>query len=238
MWPAPLIWLALPVSAIQGLLLRRTATRLPGAAGERRGSSGRGEPLELLALGDSIIDGVGIEQIEDALAVQFAESLAQTTGRRVHWRIEGQSGLDCAAVCERLDALEQSYVPDLVLLSVGVNDVTGLSSARRWRHRLTILLLRLQNRWPRARILFAGLPPMERFPLPPQPLRSTLGWRSAVFDRLAQQLIASMPGVRHVPTRIDPLEQAFCADGFHPSAESCTLWARELAVIESRSESV
>jgi hypothetical protein len=52
-------WLMLPVTAVQGLWLRRRATRLPGAMGDRRGVSGEGADFHLLALGDSIIDGVG-----------------------------------------------------------------------------------------------------------------------------------------------------------------------------------
>jgi lysophospholipase L1-like esterase len=235
---AALYWLLLPVSAIQGIWLRRTATRLPGAAGERRGSAGRGERLRLLALGDSIIDGVGIDRIEHALAVQFARSLAAETGRAVEWRIEGESGLGIDDLLARLRGLAEEIGPDLVLVSVGVNDVTGLSSKKRWAARLSEFLATLNRHWPDARVLFAGLPPMERFPLPPQPLRGTLGWRAAEFDRIAREVIANYAFALHVPTKIEPLTQGFCEDGFHPSSESCTLWARELAVIESRRESV
>jgi hypothetical protein len=35
--------------------------------------------------------------------------------------------------------------------------------------------------------------------------------------------------MQHIPTTIKPLNQGFCADGFHPSAESCSFWAKELA---------
>jgi hypothetical protein len=37
------------------------------------------------------------------------------------------------------------------------------------------------------------------------------------------------PDMLHIPTDIDPVEQEFCEDGFHPSAESCSFWAKELA---------
>jgi len=77
---------------------------------------------------------------------------------------------------------------------------------------------------------------MSLFPLPPQPLRFSLGLRAATFDRIASNVIADYPDAAHVPTRVNPSEHGFCEDGFHPSAESCNLWARELAVIESRRE--
>jgi hypothetical protein len=64
-----------------------------------------------------------------------------------------------------------------------------------------------------------------------------LGLRAAVLDRIASGVIQEYPNATHAPTRINPSEHGFCEDGFHPSADSCTLWAKELASIESRRES-
>lgn len=225
-------WLLLPLTAVQGLWLRQRATRLPGATGERRGVCGAaaaGDGLHLLAIGDSIIDGVGTGQVEASLPVQFAAALAERSGRRVHWRVEGASGHAAEDVIERLGTLEPAAPADVVLISVGVNDVTGLSSTRRWRRNLQRLLGAIRGRWPGALVLFAGLPPMANFPLPPQPLKFSLGLRAATLDRIARRLVEQDSLALHVPTRIDPERHDFCADGFHPSADSCTLWAQELA---------
>lgn len=224
-----LFWTLLPVFAAQGLWLRRRATRLPGAAGARHGCCGSGPDLHLLALGDSIIDGVGTGQVERSLPVQFAAALADARRCRVHWRVEGTSGHAVEDVLRRLQGLPADLRADYVLISVGVNDVTGLTRSRRWRQRLQGLFDSVRARWPEARILFAGLPPMARFPLPPQPLRFALGLRAATLDRIAREVTGRVPGALHVPTRIDPLLHDFCEDGFHPSADSCTLWAQELA---------
>jgi lysophospholipase L1-like esterase len=229
-------WLLLPATAVQGLWLRRRALRLPGATGPRQGAAGQGEDYHLLAIGDSIIEGVGTERMEASLPVQFATALAEHNGRRVHWRVEGASGHDVSDVMARLDGLQHLAPVDLVLLSVGVNDVTGLSSARHWRRSLQSLLARIHDTWPGARILFAGLPPMASFPLPPQPLRFSLGLRADALDRIAREVVSRCPGALHVPTRIDPLHYGFCEDGFHPSADSCTLWARELAALQTGSK--
>jgi lysophospholipase L1-like esterase len=233
-----MFWLMLPVSALQGLRLRKKATRLPGAPGARTGSTGAGNTLQLLAIGDSIIDGVGTAHIGDSLPVQFAKALAEETGNCVHWRVEGETGFDIDDVLGRLQSLDDASQPDFVLISVGVNDVTGLSSTRHWRKKLVELMDRLQQQWPGANIIFAGLPPMSQFPLPPQPLRFTLGIRAATLDQIAAGIIDGYPKAIHVPTLINPRQHGFCDDGFHPSAESCTLWAKELALIESRRESV
>jgi lysophospholipase L1-like esterase len=230
-----LFWALLPVTALQGLWLRRRATRLPGAAGAREGAVGTGPDYHLLAIGDSIIDGVGTSCREASLPVQFAAALAAGSGRCVRWRVAGASGRDIADVLEHLGQLRHAAPVDLVLLSVGVNDVTGLSSTRHWRSKLRALLNDIRNRWPEAGILFAGLPPMARFPLPPQPLRFALGLRAATLDRIARDVVSSYPQAMHVPTQINPRQHEFCEDGFHPSANSCTLWARELAALQTRS---
>jgi len=79
-----LFWALLPVTAAQGLWLTRRATRLPGAAGAREGSVGNGPDYHLLAVGDSIIDGVGTGCREASLPVQFATALG--AGEKVRWR--------------------------------------------------------------------------------------------------------------------------------------------------------
>jgi lysophospholipase L1-like esterase len=223
-----LVLLMLPLTAAQGLWLKYRARRLPGAPGERRGMTGPGEPLHLLAIGDSIIDGVGVDHMDRALPALFAHALSQELGRAVRWQICGQSGIDIDGLLQRIDALNAGPV-DVILISIGVNDVTGLSSARHWRNSVGRLIDRLRTAWPSARILFAGLPPMARFPLLPQPLRFTLGWRADTLDSIAAGICRDRPDVWHVPTVIDPRLHTFSDDGYHPSGESCAAWARVLA---------
>ena len=87
-------WLSLPVSALQGLRLRKTAIRLPEASGNRTGVCGLGKPVHLLAIGDSIIAGVGSGSVTHSLPVQFAEALATQKQCSVRWRIDGMNGAD------------------------------------------------------------------------------------------------------------------------------------------------
>jgi len=222
-------WLLLPLSAVQGLWLRRTATRLPEAAGARTGVSGRGRNLHLLALGDSIIAGVGTGRMEYSLPVQFAHTLAEIRDCSVQWQVEGSNGADIADLRKSIRQLQRGQPADVILISIGVNDVTGLSTTRYWRSQLNQLVLELRAKWPQAGVIFAGLPPMGQFPLPPQPLRFALGRRATTLDTIAAGIISRQAGMLHIPTEINPLEQEFCEDGFHPSAESCAFWASVLA---------
>jgi lysophospholipase L1-like esterase len=170
-----------------------------------------------------------VQVIEESLSVQFAGALAEYMQRRVDWFVHGESGLAVSGLMDRLEALNPAEKPDIILISIGVNDVTGLSSTRHWRRNVRRLLDRLNSDWPCAFTVFTGLPPMSRFPLPPQPLRFSLGMRAATFDTIASRLIAERPDVQHIPTLIDPLANDFCEDGFHPSAASNQIWAKELA---------
>lgn len=225
-WPArALFWLLLPISLLQGIRLRRTATRLPPAPGPRRSCEGRGKPLRLLAIGDSIVDGVGLESTAEILPVQFATVLARRHPLCVHWRLEGRNGVTVAQLLRALNSLRLASAPDIVLVSVGVNDVTGLTSRRRWREGLDHLLDRFRERWPDAFIILLGLPEMDRFPLLKGPLRLTLGWRAAMLDELCKRAVSGRGGMCHLACRIDPHRHAFCADGFHPAADTCKLWA-------------
>jgi len=222
-------WLSLPLAAAEGLWLRRSALRLPEASGARQGVAGTGPGLHLLALGDSIIAGVGTGAMKHSLPVQFANTLAGNLACTVYWRAEGANGADISDLRERIGGLPGDCRADLILISIGVNDVTGLSSTSHWRRQLEWLANDIRNRWPQAGVVFAGLPPMGRFPLPPQPLRFTLGHRAATLDAIAADIIARQAGMLHAPTDISPLEHEFCEDGFHPSAKSCAFWASVLA---------
>ena len=222
-------WFFLPFTALQGLWLKQTATRLPEASGDRSGSCGQGRKVHLLAMGDSIIAGVGTGNIERSLPVQFAQALAECGDISVHWHVEGKNGADISDLRQGIKQLTAGQKTDVILISIGVNDVTGLSSTRKWRTQMVSLVEELKGKWPQARILFVGLPPMAKFPLPPQPLRFMLGQRAATMDAIAAEVISKQDNMLHIPTDIDPVEQEFCEDGFHPSAESCAHWARELA---------
>jgi len=222
-------WLLLPLSALQGLWLRRTAIRLPEAMGDRTGVCGQGSKIQLLAIGDSIIAGVGTVTMERSLPVHFAQALAQSRNCCVRWQVEANNGADIRQLRQRLGMLESGQKADVILVSIGVNDVTGLSSCRHWRYQLNALIADLKEKWPKAGVLFTGLPPMERFPLLPQPLRFTLGIRASDLDLIASEIISSQEKMLHIPTDTKPQEQEFCEDGFHPSAEICQSWAKELA---------
>jgi len=213
-------WSALPFLAPQALYVRQTAPRFAGAGGPNSGSTGSGERLSLLAVGDSIIAGVGASELSKALVGQTAHGLANTLGRQVDWRAHGYSGANSTKLLETHMPLLSDLGADVVITSIGINDVTSMTTLPRWRKNLSTLFRQLLAHNDDAVIAFAGLPPLHGFPLLPQPLRAVLGLRARDFDLAAIEVIEKHPQVVHVPVDFETTPDQFAADGYHPNEAS------------------
>jgi lysophospholipase L1-like esterase len=222
-------WALVPLIVPQGLLTKRRAPRFPPAAGPRAGSVGAGQTLNLLAIGDSIIAGVGASTVEQALPGQVAKALAHRLRREVCWHAAGSVGLDAREVKRDLVPRIPRCAFDAIVLSVGVNDVTSLKRSWRWRADLSALLDALHAHSPRAVIALMGVPPLGSFPLLRPPLRTALGIRARMFDAIAMDIAARRERVVHIALGLDVQPEKFSADGYHPSAESYAELGRHVA---------
>ena len=215
-----LFWGVFPFLLPQALYVRKTAPRFAPAGGPAEGACGEGVQVRLLAVGDSIIAGVGASTLSNALVGQTASALSASLDGRVAWRAMGVSGYTSAKVLQRLVPELPNVAYDYVVVSVGVNDITGLTTLREWKQNLALLLEELRAHSPDAVIAVAGMPPLHHFPLLPQPLRATFGLRGRSFDEAARELIAGQANTVHVPIEFDPDPRKFSPDGYHPSEES------------------
>jgi len=221
-----------PLLLAQGLYVRKVTPRLPEAAGVRSGEAGTGPPLRLLILGDSAAAGVGAETQQQALAGQLAARLA--SDHRLTWQLwaaNGRTSGQCLALLER-----QAAEPfDAVLISLGVNDVTGGLSLGKWLQQQNLLTELLLGKFSARHILFTPLPPMHHFPALPQPLRWVLGMRARRFNLALQAFVADRRQCGLLAFDL-PMQPKFIAsDGFHPSVTTYALWAEQAArAIRSR----
>jgi lysophospholipase L1-like esterase len=152
----------------QGRHVRRTVRVLPEPEGRREGDAGSGPLLRLLIAGDSAAAGVGAPTQGEALSGQLAVSLAPAF--RVQWKLLAFTGATTADLIDRLQQTPAAEL-DVVVTSLGVNDVTGRRSLDDWRRQQGQLVALLRDKFAARRILLSGLPPMHRFPALPQPLR-------------------------------------------------------------------
>ena len=215
-----LFWSILPFGIPQGLLLRRNALRFGAAPGETFGVIGNGKRISLVAIGDSIVEGVGAGRADNALAGATAKHLARILEAEISWQAVGKIGATSLSVLKELVPLLSKNPVDVFVVSVGVNDVTSLSRTGRWAAHLTNLFKSLRAHSPKATIVMVGVPPFGRFPLLPKTLQLAFGMRGKTFDVVARQIIQQMEGVIHVPLDFDPQPEKFSADGYHPNAKS------------------
>ncbi len=224
-----------PLLVAQGRHVRRVTPRLPEPEGARSGVQGHGPELHLLLLGDSAAAGVGAATQAQALAGRLAGELA--TSYRVHWRLEARTGDASAEVLARMER-EPDGKTDVVLVSVGVNDVTGGTTDAQWRRRVQRLVGLLRERQGASHILLSAVPPMDRFPALPQPLRALLGIRARQLDRSLREVAAADAACEWLEVPVPRGEGAVAADGFHPGPLAYAVWAGSAAAAIRRRAAV
>lgn len=215
----------LPVLLAQAAFVRRSALILPEPPGARSGSTGKGPPLRLLIAGDSSAAGVGAQSQGDALSGQLVGALA--AHYRVTWRLEAATGATTRTTLTDLTRLEPESF-DIAVLALGVNDVTRITTRRQWIARQNALHRLLHDRFGVERIYASGLPPMDMFPLLPQPLRWVLAAQADRLDAGLAGLAARDGRVCHIPFHFPYQTGFFAADGFHPNPVAYAHWAKTL----------
>jgi len=217
-----------PLLLAQGFYTRWVTPRLPEPAGERIGLSGTGPRLRLLILGDSAAAGVGVASQDDALAGKLAVRLSGDFA--VSWRLLAQSGLDTREVVQLLErSVAERF--DAVLVSVGVNDVTGSVSAKAWMASMERLIDLLQWKFEARQVVLSRIPPMRAFPALPQPLRWYLGERAERFNGHLAELARRRTGTVLLDTEFPLLGELMAQDGFHPGPSIYSMWADDVAAL-------
>lgn len=214
-----------PFLAYQGHVTRKRALFLPDPSGRREGITGHGPDLHLLIAGDSSAAGVGTSHQEEALLGHMRKRLCQTN--TVHWWLDAKTGSTTQETYQRLLNRPAQKV-DIVSVSLGVNDITGLVPLPVWLARYNNLLNLLQNKFEADVICVNGIPRMEYFPLLPQPLRWVLGAQARRFDRYLRRLVARRPECRFVELDFTPDHTLMSDDGYHPGPKIYAEWGRKV----------
>ncbi len=215
-----------PLLIVQGRYVRRVTPRLPEPAGARSGSGGQGPELRVLIVGDSAATGVGVETQDQALSGQLYQALMPDF--TVHWKLLAETGRTSSQVLEAL-AAEPEEGFDVAIVSVGVNDVTGRTSDRQWKHNLGQLTSRLTGRFGVRQVIFTSVPPMHLFPALPQPLRWYLGFRARQLNAYLEYHCRQEPACDYLAVPFPVSSELMASDGFHPGAQAYRLWGEHAA---------
>ncbi|GGJ99863.1 hypothetical protein GCM10010123_32170 [Pilimelia anulata] len=204
-------------------------------------------PLRLVLLGDSTALGVGVDRVTDTIGGQLARFLATgdpTAGgasavagvptlppRRVHLSSVGVSGSRSTDLATQVARALLGERPDVAVILVGANDVTGLRRRVDAATYLGAAVRRLADSG--VAVVVGTCPDLGAARAVAQPLRRLLG---AQGRRLARAQAAAVR--RAGGTAVDlggltgPVFRAdagtLCRDGYHPSADGYRVWAHAM----------
>ena len=224
-----------PVAFLQALRVLLATPRLAPPEGEA-GRFGEDTPnaLRIVGVGDSIIAGTGVQQLRDSLTASYARLLHARTQRPVEWQACGRNGATSTSVLREL--VPTAPAGDLYVISVGVNDVTRRVTPGAFGRNVAGIHERLREKAPASAFLFAGVPPLERFPALPAPLNSLLGAQARDLQQAATDVLAGRPRTycHFFPETVPPGD--FARDGFHPAESAVLAWAGELLALTGQDE--
>lgn len=219
-----------PFLYLQGRWTRRRVGVLPDAGGDTTGiaTAGKGEPVDLLVLGESTVAGLGASTHEKALAGRFAHELSKKLTRPVRWTVVGKSGVTAAQTIDELLPLVPEKSFDYILLGLGGNDVLKLSSPRKWRRDMTRLIALLKQKSPAAVIFVANCPMIGSSPVIPHPIKFLLWQLSRLHDANILDFSARMDRVLYYRQPVRFEVDGFFADGVHPSEKGYADWSASM----------
>ena len=229
MWLRTATLALIPALVIQGSRVKKNTIRLPEAEGAREGITGQGQTLSLLILGDSAAAGVGVAHQNDALLGAVISALQHQY--QVDWRLEAQSGDTTSQVIQKTKKLvNQKY--DVVVTSVGVNDVTRLMSAQTWIKQQQHFYQLIQAKFQPELIIATGVPPMHLFPALPNPLSWLFGQYAKQMNLQLEKMIVQqedMQWIEYDIQKYQSMDLEMAKDGFHPSKEIYQIWGKDVA---------
>jgi lysophospholipase L1-like esterase len=208
-----------------GVLAGMTLTS-HAAPGTRRSFGSDGPPLRYLVLGDSTAAGVGGDY-EVGIAVRTARELSRR--RQVELVNLAVSGARVRDVLEDQLPAGETLRADLVLLSVGANDVTHLTRIGAMRTDLREIVRRLRASNPAIRIVITGSPDMGSPPRIPRLLRGIASLRTKAANRMFRSEAARLDlGFAPIAEETGPLFRSdrslFASDRFHPNDRGYATW--------------
>jgi lysophospholipase L1-like esterase len=208
------------------------AADAPPRAPSAEETFGSGRPLRYLVLGDSTTVAVG-GTYERGIARQTARHLGAS--HQVVMKNVGVSGARVHDVLVEQLPRVGSFVPDVVLLDVGANDVVHLTRAAPLERDLEAILQDLLSRNRSVKIVVTGSADMSSPPRIPRLLRGLSGHRTRVLNRVFERAVARhhltfAPIARETGPVFKRDRSLFDVDRFHPNDRGYELW---IAVINA-----
>ena len=172
--------------------------------------------------------GVGIAKHSETLTGLTAIRLNQLMERQVNWKVLAKNGLTIKTL-NQLIKEQPSIDADLMLVSIGGNDVFKLTPPWVWGRDLVRCVKLLVKDGRKPLILFSPVPCVGRFPAVPNPLRLVFGFWELLLQTSLTLVMSSTEDAHLLEERFPDGKEYFQEDGIHPSQLAYDLWSEKLA---------
>jgi len=225
-----IIGLFFPLLWYQGMRLKREVPRLPTPGDRPFGiCKGKEKEFNILGLGESPMAGVGIAKHAFTLTGLTAVRLNELLGCSVNWKILAMNGLSLKNL-NKLIMEQPDENQDLVIVSMGGNDVFQLTPPWVWKNNINTCVELIIQKYKKALILFSPVPPVGRFPAIPKPLKFAFGFWEFLLQANLAQAINSMDNAYLLDERFPDGREYYLEDGIHPSTLAYDPWSEKLAI--------
>jgi lysophospholipase L1-like esterase len=192
-------------------------------------------PLRLVLIGDSAALGVGVDHPADTVGGQLArllsEGVAGAPPRQVHLSSVGVFGSRSADLATQVARALLAERPDVAVILVGANDVTGLRRPGESAAHVSSAVRRLRD--AEVEVVVGTCPDLGAVRAIAQPLRQITGWMGRRTARAQVWAVREAGGrVVDLAAETGPVFRADAGtlsdDGYHPSADGYRVWAHAL----------
>lgn len=237
LWLKPVTLTLIPILAFQGYRVKKNIIRLAEPDGCRKGitnktnETNKSKTLSILILGDSAGAGVGVQHQDEALLGSIVKPLSQDF--QISYCLEAQTGRTTQDVLAVLKKMPNQHF-DIVITSLGVNDVTKLISVKTWVTQQKQLYSNIEEKFSPQLVLVTAVPPMQHFPALPNPLAWLFGQYATAMNKKLRSDITQKTNYHLLPFDLLQFRQLnlnMAEDGFHPSKEIYQLWANAMLKI-------
>jgi lysophospholipase L1-like esterase len=188
--------------------------------------------LKVAVLGDSTALGQGTDSVEQSFSFQYIEKYISPTQKNIQYRNFAVSGVKTQSALESQLPKILQFQPDLLFVSVGANDVTGLSWEKVFVEQFTKLADAIAGM--QIKVIWMSIPDFITSPILLPPLNNYLSSTANRYNQLGKKIVLDQ-GFYYVDvfdsTRKEFLDNTslyFSRDKFHPSKAGYALWVREI----------
>jgi len=190
-------------------------------------------PFRYVVMGDSTSVGQGAKIQADNFSCQYAQLVLLKQYPAVKIYNLAKSGAKTQDVLFNQVEAAIALDPDLIMLSIGANDVTGLTNSDEFRRTYAMILQRLTSLGKNTKIVLLNIPAFATSPLLWEPYRSAAHYQAGKFNQIITAIAKSEPNIRVVDiyrgTEADFRRYPklnFSQDNFHPSSAGYGVWTR------------